>query len=671
MSLEKSNLNEAVIIELLLNKYGIAISEAVEILRTDGLGTSNYFKLLSKEGDYYFIKEYKSVFTFERINEGAEVVKHLTERDFPAAEILKTKDDELIFEFEGRYICLQKFISGKIYACENSLPDNLLIHSAKLLGKLHSYLDGYIMKKRVALLYPVDWITSNDYFRISKNLYDMIIKIDEQNLPSVNTQIKDDIIYLINLSQKICACYHCFDKMTFASTHSDYVPGQFICDENEEKIKAVIDFDDPASMPIPFLLMRNYMIGASEFNNADYIDIEKLGEYIKGYIKYSTKKPTNDDIKLMPYAALYFAFTDACFFYQHFFNELTDLSTKYIKRVRYFDKNADKLSKELCKYFSIDNYTSSIMKIIVVCMIKDESDIIESFIRYYAIFCDEIIIYDDNSSDKSKDIIRNLIKEGLNVLLIENESSRTGLEQKLVYNDLLELAFRKHHADWVLPIDADEFLISINGENPRVLMEKLDYTKGYQLLSRNYIAVDNPQENSVFLPSIYNEYYDSKLEGNVFKVIINKKQFFEYHVKISTGQHQFIYDEKNKCFEIECHNELRLAHYQYRSYEQAIKKIVFGNTKYYLDRDARRGFGIHYVEPYNQIKNGNVHNLDDIKKLFYPEEICTGKFIMTECENIVLSYTNYKESSNIYGLIISHFDEIFNKLIDKKPAPFD
>jgi len=52
-------------------------------------------------------------------------------------------------------------------------------------------------------------------------------------------------------------------------------------------------------------------------------------------------------------------------------------------------------------------------KIYAVSMVKNESDIIESFCRYTLTFCDSMIIFDDESTDDTVSIINALIREGL------------------------------------------------------------------------------------------------------------------------------------------------------------------------------------------------------------------------------------------------------------------
>lgn len=54
-------------------------------------------------------------------------------------------------------------------------------------------------------------------------------------------------------------------------------------------------------------------------------------------------------------------------------------------------------------------------------MVKNEVDIIESFIRYHLKIFDEMIILDNGSTDETVNIINKLIYEGLPLILIHDK----------------------------------------------------------------------------------------------------------------------------------------------------------------------------------------------------------------------------------------------------------
>ncbi len=94
-------------------------------------------------------------------------------------------------------------------------------------------------------------------------------------------------------------------------------------------------------------------------------------------------------------------------------------------------------------------------------MAKNEADIIETFCRYYAKFVDGIIITSHRSVDKTSVIIEELIKEGLPIRIRDYEA--VTCDQATVMTGMMKEAVKDFGAQWVLLLDADEFLSSAQG----------------------------------------------------------------------------------------------------------------------------------------------------------------------------------------------------------------
>lgn len=77
------------------------------------------------------------------------------------------------------------------------------------------------------------------------------------------------------------------------------------------------------------------------------------------------------------------------------------------------------------------------MKIVSITMIKNESDIIESFIRYNLNIFDEMLILDNGSTDDSVNIISKLQDENLPVILIKEN------DRFFDQNDILTCLLKK------------------------------------------------------------------------------------------------------------------------------------------------------------------------------------------------------------------------------------
>jgi len=59
------------------------------------------------------------------------------------------------------------------------------------------------------------------------------------------------------------------------------------------------------------------------------------------------------------------------------------------------------------------------VKTISITLVKNEEDIIESFVRYHINFFDKLLIMDTGSTDATLDILKKLSAENLPIVIIE------------------------------------------------------------------------------------------------------------------------------------------------------------------------------------------------------------------------------------------------------------
>lgn len=213
------------------------------------------------------------------------------------------------------------------------------------------------------------------------------------------------------------------------------------------------------------------------------------------------------------------------------------------------------------------------MKIISITQVKNESDIIESFIRYQLNIVDEMIILDNGSSDETVTIINKLIKEKLSITLIKDNNPY--YTQDIKMTQLLYKAVKDFAADIILPLDVDEFIITTNGKNPRSLLESLNSDNYYLVKWITYIPTSTDDYNIKFIPQRITHIRDESFE-EYFKVIIPKQMVTQFNAKISMGNHDLIIQTIDKKKLMKKESNLRLAHFPLRSKEQCISKICVG-----------------------------------------------------------------------------------------------
>ncbi len=96
------------------------------------------------------------------------------------------------------------------------------------------------------------------------------------------------------------------------------------------------------------------------------------------------------------------------------------------------------------------------MKLWSVSMVRNEADIVEPWVRHNLAVLDGMAIIDHGSIDRTLDILRRLAGERLPLVLIDGKAP--GYLQEQMTTALARQVFAQTGADFVVPLDADEFL---------------------------------------------------------------------------------------------------------------------------------------------------------------------------------------------------------------------
>lgn len=213
-------------------------------------------------------------------------------------------------------------------------------------------------------------------------------------------------------------------------------------------------------------------------------------------------------------------------------------------------------------------------KIIVVSMAKNEADIIESFVRYYMTFVDGMIIVDHNSEDDTGGILNELKKEYPS-LVVENLDI-VEYAQYAIMTSLMHKAANEMGADWILPLDIDEYLITTNGADCRSLIR--DIKKN--VVSVDWIdheLVDTEHDRDKFLLS---RLCNSATKPNAMSKIIVNGNFVRNHtVRLVQGNHGVVIQAENGIEGLVATSRSTsfiLAHFPFRSQGQYISKNAIG-----------------------------------------------------------------------------------------------
>ena len=215
-----------------------------------------------------------------------------------------------------------------------------------------------------------------------------------------------------------------------------------------------------------------------------------------------------------------------------------------------------------------------VKKIAVVSMVRNEADVLESFVRHNLSWADALYLSVHASTDETLAIAHQLRDEGLPLFVYEQED--VAQLQSEVITGLVYQAIDEG-ADLVVPLDADEFLLpdDMAGSGRQALLS-LDAGKFYALSWRRYV----PGKGKGFL--LARPAKREKHAEVLRKVLIGAEAARKVPVVISQGNHHVLREaslngnEEPQAMRAELVAGVHVAHYPWRSEAQAEAKIAVG-----------------------------------------------------------------------------------------------
>ena len=310
-------------------------------------------------------------------------------------------------------------------------------------------------------------------------------------------------------------------------------------------------------------------------------------------------------------------------------------------------------------------------QIFSISIVKNEMDILESFVRYHTNIFDGMIFLDNKSTDKSVNILTLLKNEGLPIYIFEDEDEEFNFQKKI--NQILLIAVEKFKADIIVPLDADEFLISSKKGNPRKILERIEFPTFNLAKWKTFVPTFNKENVEKFIPSKIIYARDDAVE-TFYKAILPRELVEKYNVELVNGSHDLTYDQQYKNSIKRIYNsDLIIAHYPIRSKEQTISKIVVGWINEMNRFDRKEGENFHWKKIFNQIKKDEEIDNEDIinfaKEFALKEDnlqinIQEDPIDLTFCHNLEIIYT--PDKINPFSNLLERFEFLSKSHLDFK-----
>ena len=236
-------------------------------------------------------------------------------------------------------------------------------------------------------------------------------------------------------------------------------------------------------------------------------------------------------------------------------------------------------------------------RLIMTLLVKNEEDMLEENLLFHKMMgVDGFIITDNNSSDRTPEIIRKYKEKGWVLDAIDEKA--TNYEQKKWVDRMIWKAKTEYKADWIINADADELWYAPTGN----LKSELTSTTANVLVCE--VKSVYPEENKPFWqwnqtvtpvvdPGQYNLSAFSLFARQNQKVI---HRVIGY-IQISMGNHKVVMFPKRKKV-----SKIRIYHYNIRGKQPFLEKMINGGKQ--LEQNPKKHGGRHWRYFYQLYKEG-------------------------------------------------------------------
>lgn len=337
MAIKRSVLNSESIADILMKEWKICVSSISAVQNC----TANCF-IIDAYSQKYFLKEFQPAYDIERAISEEQLLSFLKKHNFPASVVIPTISGKGFAEYGGRILQLQEFFEGEVPR-QNTLEQDTIIQAAQFLGKLNALLKNY----RLPIAMGKDWLLKYNKNEHAQFYSETLLKLKHSNIErNTYEKIETDIEFRLLINEKMDEYQSYFDKVSYTSSHGDYIYSQLICEDNQ--IKRIIDFSYAHSVPISLELMRFFTLSSNAFLQINKMDFDLFKSYISAYLSYFPL--SEDDLRYMPYIYLYYMGRNK-FLYREFIqnndNDLFHISSWRSDICRLIYDNAENISNQL------------------------------------------------------------------------------------------------------------------------------------------------------------------------------------------------------------------------------------------------------------------------------------------------------------------------------------
>lgn len=244
-------------------------------------------------------------------------------------------------------------------------------------------------------------------------------------------------------------------------------------------------------------------------------------------------------------------------------------------------------------------------------MVKNEADVIEAFVRHNLSFMDALVIVDNDSVDDTREILVQLQREGLPVILFDDPI--VGHFQSEIVTAVYRKVVPKFKPRFVFLLDADEFIVAPSREALDAQLRTMRPGTQAQYCWRTYIPAPTGLESQASDP-LRSITHRKAEERSWWKPVIVTKPNIDMKLRIKQGNHGATY--AGRPLRKRRLKDVTIAHFPVRSVDQFTSKILVGwianleRNRYRLDF----AHAIHWKVVYERIIRGPSFTAEDLTR---------------------------------------------------------
>ena len=246
------------------------------------------------------------------------------------------------------------------------------------------------------------------------------------------------------------------------------------------------------------------------------------------------------------------------------------------------------------------------VRIAAIMMAKNECDIIEHCIRINLRSFDRIFVMDHNSTDPTKQILRLLIQEGLPLSLVEAPTEDAAYHQGELMTRMMQDVAKTGAFDFIMPLDADEFLVHHEGWHPLAALHLLRPNEYGLVPWITYVPTIDSTEKRFSLAECFQP---RDREPRLYhKVVVGNEMAKD--CRLNMGSHSLADLSDENAVYI---NTMSLQHLPVRSSSQIISKARTGANALRLKKNRRPDEGQHWLNMEQRFQGKTVLDLNELQ----------------------------------------------------------